>query len=70
MKTKKTTNAAASLSADEQLQIQEHIRIRAHELWLAGGHRVGNDLGDWLQAEQEVLAQIARPQSPRSSLRA
>ena len=51
---------AASLSADERLRTEEHIRIRAHELWLAGGRRDGNNLGDWLQAEQELLPTAKR----------
>jgi hypothetical protein len=36
--------------------IQEHIRRRAHELWLDGAMRTGHVRSDWLQAEQEVLA--------------
>ena len=55
-KSPKKTNRANSLSADEHLEIQEHIRRRAHEFWLDGGTRTGHDLSDWIQAEQEVLA--------------
>lgn len=60
---KTTTQEAArgesGSSGDEQLRLEERIQKRAYELWLAGGCRHGNDLGDWLQAEGEVLEQRA-----------
>lgn len=44
-------------SEDDRLRLEEQIEKRAYELWLAGGCRHGNDLGDWLQAERELLEQ-------------
>ena len=44
------------LSPDEHLAIEEHIRRRAHEIWLSGGMRYDSGQSDWLQAEEEVLA--------------
>lgn len=44
-------------SGAEPLRLQERIGKRAYELWLIGGCRHGNDLGDWLQAEREVKQQ-------------
>ena len=46
-------------SGDEPLRLQERVEKRAYELWLTGGCRHGNDVGDWLQAEREVLEQRA-----------
>jgi hypothetical protein len=32
---------------------EEQIRMRAYELYRERGGRVGDDMGDWLRAEQE-----------------
>lgn len=34
----------------------ENIATRAYFIWQAGGSRHGNDLSDWLLAEQEIMA--------------
>ena len=57
--TTRTPNDQSGLSADEQLGLQEQIEKRAYALWLTGGCRHGNDVSDWLQAEQEVLERCA-----------
>jgi hypothetical protein len=36
---------------------EDQIRQRAYELYLARGAAAGNEVGDWLQAEQELRAQ-------------
>lgn len=36
----------------------ERIRDKAHELWEARGRREGNDLRDWLDAEEIVMEEI------------
>jgi Protein of unknown function (DUF2934) len=36
--------------------IQEEIRLRAYELYVARGRQEGFDREDWTQAEAEVLA--------------
>jgi hypothetical protein len=46
-------------SADERPGLEEQIQTRAYTIWLAGGCRHGNDLGDWLQAERDVLEHSA-----------
>ena len=33
---------------------EEAIRARAHQIWLARGGGDGDDLADWIQAEQEL----------------
>ena len=37
----------------------EEIRQRAHEIYLARGGTPGNELEDWLRAEQELKAEHA-----------
>lgn len=36
----------------------ERIRTKAHELWEARGHREGDALQDWLDAEEIVMEEI------------
>jgi hypothetical protein len=36
------------------LPLEEQIRRRAHEIYLARGGSEGSDLDDWLQAEIEI----------------
>ena len=43
----------ASEASEEPLSVDEHIRLRAYELYMEGGGQP-NDLGDWLQAEREL----------------
>ncbi len=39
----------------ETLSLEERIRRRAYELYVQRGNQSGNELDDWLQAEEEVL---------------
>jgi hypothetical protein len=41
----------------ETLPLDERIRRRAYELYLHRGGTDGSELEDWLQAEQEMLAE-------------
>jgi len=36
----------------------ERIRAKAHELWEQRGRQDGNDLRDWLDAEEMVMEEI------------
>jgi hypothetical protein len=38
----------------ETLNIEEQIRLRAHEIWVERGGESGSEVDDWLQAEEEV----------------
>ena len=42
--------------------LRRHIAQRAYQLYEAGGCLDGFDLLDWLQAEREVLEQLAEPE--------
>ncbi len=61
--TRDTRHGQNNPSGDGRLQLHEQIEQRAYELWLEGGGRHGNDFGDWLQAEREVLEQRAAASS-------
>jgi hypothetical protein len=56
-------------TAEEHLKTQQQIERRARELWCAGGCRDGTALGDWLQAEREVLEQFIWAYARRDALR-
>ena len=36
------------------VSLEERIRRRAYELYVERGNRSGSELGDWLQAEEEM----------------
>ncbi len=38
----------------ETLPLEERIRRRAYELYVQRGNQSGNELDDWLQAEEEI----------------
>ena len=42
-------------SENTTLPLEARIRIRAHEIYLERGGEDGNELDDWLEAEQEIL---------------
>jgi hypothetical protein len=39
---------------NEKVSLEEQIAHRAHELWEQRNHGLGDDLTDWLRAEQEI----------------
>ena len=39
----------------ETLSLEERIRRRAYELYVQRANQSGSELGDWLQAETEML---------------
>ncbi len=41
-------------------QVEEAIRVRAHELYEERGRQDGHDLEDWLRAENEILSRKTR----------
>ena len=59
---KKSRPAKAGSSANQPIELPdgmwERIRAKAHELWEARGRRDGNDLQDWLDAEDAVMEEI------------
>jgi hypothetical protein len=38
------------------LPLEERVRLRAHELYIARGNESGSEMDDWLQAEDELSA--------------
>jgi hypothetical protein len=51
----------------DEPQAQEQIRLRAYELYRERGGRVGDDLADWLQAEQEYLERVRGEETARGN---
>ena len=51
MKTRSTTNPAARIRTPD---LEEQIRVRAHEIYEQRGKDEGHDIDDWLQAEAEL----------------
>jgi hypothetical protein len=49
----------ASVTDDELVRLEMKIAQRADRLWQDAGRLSGNDLNHWLQAEQEVLVELA-----------
>ncbi|MEO7082692.1 MAG: DUF2934 domain-containing protein [Gemmatimonadaceae bacterium] len=47
----------------EGLAADEQTRLRAYQLYRDRGGRVGDDMGDWLQAEREYLEFSSKVQS-------
>jgi Protein of unknown function (DUF2934) len=43
-----------SATANEPSELDEQIRLRAHELYEARGKTAGHELEDWLRAEEEI----------------
>ena len=50
-------NQISSLRDTESAHLQDQVRKRAYELYEKRGRRDGHHEQDWLQAEEEVLAQ-------------
>ena len=48
--------APAKQPAIETLTLEERIRQRAYELYILRGAESGSEVGDWLQAEAEILS--------------
>ena len=51
---------SATTVSDPQ-ELEERIRQRAYELYEARGRGDGQDLEDWLRAEEEITQKKARP---------
>ena len=48
-------SARAKELPSENLSLEEQIQRRAYELYVERGNQSGSELGDWLQAEEEIL---------------
>jgi hypothetical protein len=46
---------ARAKKAPAKTSLEERIRHRAYELYVARGYQSGSELDDWLQAEEEIL---------------
>jgi hypothetical protein len=53
--------ATAAHPDNEPKQLAEEIRKRAYEIFIERGDSPGDQLGDWLRAEQEINARPPKP---------
>ena len=44
----------------QELELEDQIRLRAHELYAARGREDGHELDDWLRAEAEITQKKVR----------
>jgi len=58
-----STKKPPARETSETQELQEQIRQRAYELYLARGSGDGHDLEDWLLAEEDILGQKVRPKA-------
>jgi hypothetical protein len=62
MERQETTRQRAPLPAAKQVKLKQStvsendLRHRAYEIYLNRGPNPGNEIGDWLQAEKELMA--------------
>jgi hypothetical protein len=57
---KTQSQAAQTQFPTENLPLEEQVRRRAHEIWLQRGGQDGSDIGDWLQAKEEICLEQVR----------
>lgn len=61
-----TSKSAQPTATQQQTQMpqaglpMDKVAARAYEKWVKGGCKHGNDRKDWLEAEAEVKAELAR----------
>ena len=67
-----SSEVAMDAAQTDRPPAEERIRLRAYELYRERGGRVGNDMGDWLQAEREYFERLRdddaiTPNPPRTT---
>ncbi len=55
-----TERAGPLITAEEHLRVQNQIESRAHAIWVSAGCPGGTALGDWIQAEEDMLIEFCR----------
>lgn len=53
-----SADATSRVFLEKFEQVIGNLKRRAYQLFRARGGKDGNDLGDWLQAEEELLTQV------------
>jgi hypothetical protein len=48
------TKKPPATSTGDQQELEEHIRLRAYELYEARGRKNGHELEDWFRAKEEI----------------
>ena len=58
--------AVAKETPTGTVSLEERIRRRAYELYVERGNQSGSELGDWLQAEEEIRSEAIDEASEES----
>ena len=66
-KTEHKEKSQPVLHVNENLNLEEQIAERAHELWQQRNGEHGSDLADWFQAEREINEWHQRRQKSKAS---
>ena len=66
-KTEHKQKSQPVLHVNENLNLEEQIAERAHELWQQRNGEPGNDLTHWFQAEREIAEWHQRKSTTQSS---
>jgi len=56
----KPNQPTAAQTTESTVKLQEEVRRRAYEIYEQSGRGEGHDLDDWLQAESEIVQQVAK----------
>jgi hypothetical protein len=59
-KSKRQTNGNEAMQPLIETNLRHQIEKRAYEIWLSSSCDQGNDVSNWLQAENEVLAHLQK----------
>jgi hypothetical protein len=49
-------NTAPEIPSPDPVLLEDRIRERAYQIYLAKDGQAGSDMDDWLEAEREILA--------------
>jgi len=52
----KTSPPTKRIHRNDEVPLEERIRLRAHQLYIERGNESGSEMDDWLQAEDELSA--------------
>ena len=58
------TGRAKERPQTQELPLEEKIRARAYELYVARGSESGSETEDWIQAEQEIMEAEEEKRNP------
>jgi hypothetical protein len=67
MRMKSNRNNENRAESAPEAGLRQQIEKRAYHIWLSAGGLHGDDLSHWLQAESEVLTELAKTSQHQKS---